>query len=127
LDISRIEAGAMQLALESVNLADVLDEALDIMRPLAAERGIEFSAPVRTDPPVHVLADLHRFKQVLLNLLSNAVKYSPKKSKVSISYRSSGEGNMRIVIRDMGSGIALETLSRLFPSFDLLEAVHIMV
>src|SRR5205085_917204 len=92
LDISRIEAGAMQLSLEPVNLADVLDEALDIMRPLAAERGIEFSAPVRIDPPVHVLADLQRFKQVLLNLFSNAVKYSPKKSKVSISYRSSGEG-----------------------------------
>src|SRR5947199_666536 len=80
LDISRIEAGAMQLSLEPVNLADVLDEALDIMRPLGAERGIEFSAPVRIDPPVHVLADLQRFKQVLLNLFSNAVKYSPKKS-----------------------------------------------
>src|SRR5207248_438983 len=51
LDISRIEAGAMQLCLESVNLADVLDEALDIMRPLAADGGSEFSAPVRIDPP----------------------------------------------------------------------------
>jgi len=122
LDISRIEAGAMQLCLESVNLADVLDEALDIMRPLAAERGTEFSAPVRTDPPVHVLADLQRFKQVLLNLFSNAVKYSPKKSKVSISYRSAGEGTMRIVISDMGSGIASEKLSRLFTPFDRLGA-----
>jgi PAS domain S-box-containing protein len=122
LDISRIEAGAMQLCLESVNLTDVLDEALDIMRPLAAEREIEFSAPVGTDPPVHVLADLQRFKQVLLNLFSNAVKYSPKKSKVSISYRSSGEGTMRIVISDTGPGIASEKLSRLFTPFDRLGA-----
>src|SRR5207248_50221 len=96
--------------------------ALDIMRPLAAERGIEFSAPVRIDPPVHVLADIQRFKQVLLNLFSNAVKYSPKKSKVSISYRSSGEGTMRTVISDMGSGIASEKLSRLFTPFDRLGA-----
>jgi PAS domain S-box-containing protein len=122
LDISRIEAGAMQLCLEAVNLADVLHAAREIMRPLAAERGIEFSAPVRIDPPVHVLADLQRFKQVLLNLFSNAVKYSPKKSKVSISYRSAGEGTMRIVISDTGPGIASEKLSRLFTPFDRLGA-----
>src|SRR5213078_3288927 len=122
LDISRIEAGAMQLSLEPVNLADVLHEALDIMRPMATERAIEFTAPVRTDRPVYVLADLQRFKQVLLNLFSNAVKYSPKKGKVSISYRSSGEGAMRIVVSDMGSGIASEKLSRLFTPFDRLGA-----
>jgi PAS domain S-box-containing protein len=122
LDISRIEAGAMQLSLEPVHLANVLDEAFDIMRPLAAERSIEFTAPVRTDPPVYVLADLQRFKQVLLNLFSNAVKYSPKKGKVSISYRSSGEGTMRIVVSDMGGGIASEKLSRLFTPFDRLGA-----
>jgi len=55
-------------------------------------------------------------------LFSNAVKYSPKKSKVSISYRSSGEGTMRIVISDMGPGIASEKLSRLFTPFDRLGA-----
>ena len=122
LDISRIEAGAMQLSLEPVRLADVLDEALDLIRPLAAERGIEFIAPGRVDPPVYVQADLQRFKQVLLNLFSNAVKYSPKTGKVTISYRSSGEGTMRIVVADMGSGIASEKLSRLFTPFDRLGA-----
>src|SRR5439155_22842791 len=90
LDISRIESGTMQLSLEPVDLANVLHEALDIMRPMAAERAIEFTAPVRTSRPVYVLADRSRFKQVLLNLFSNAVKYSPKKGKVSVSYRSSG-------------------------------------
>jgi len=122
LDISRIEAGAMQLSLEPVRLADVLDEALDLIRPLAAERGIEFIAPTRVDPPVYVEADLQRFKQVLLNLFSNAVKYSPKNGKVTISYRSSGEGTMRIVVADTGSGIASEKLSRLFTPFDRLGA-----
>jgi PAS domain S-box-containing protein len=122
LDISRIEAGAMQLSFEAVCLPNVLDEALDIMRPLAAERGIEFSAPARIDPPVYVEADLHRFKQVLLNLFSNAVKYSPENGKVSISYRSSGEKTIRIVVADMGAGIASEKLSRLFTPFDRLGA-----
>ncbi len=122
LDISRIEAGAMQLSLEPVCLADVLGEALDLIRPLAAERGIEFIMPGRVDPPVYVQADLQRFKQVLLNLFSNAVKYSPKNGKVTISYRSSGEGTLRIVVADMGSGIANEKLSRLFTPFDRLGA-----
>src|SRR4029453_4499607 len=117
LDISRIEAGAMQLSLEPVCLADVLDEALDLIRPLAAERGIEFIAPGRVDPPVYVQADLQRFKQVLLNLFSTVLKYSPKTGKVTISYRSSGEGTMRLVVADMGSGIASEKMSRLFNPF----------
>src|SRR5204862_7415073 len=110
LDISRIEAGAMQLSLEPVNLANVLHEALDIMRPMAAERAIEFTAPVRTSRPVYVLADLQRFKQVSLNLFSNAVKDSPKKGKVSVSYRASGEGAMRGRVSDSGSGIGSEKL-----------------
>src|SRR5207248_2345424 len=122
LDISRIEAGAMQLSPEPVLLADVLDQALDLIRPLAAERDIVFIVPGRVDPPVYVEADLQRFKQVLLNLFSNAVKYSPKNGKVTISYRSSGEGTMRIVVADMGSGIASEKLSRLFTPFDRLGA-----
>lgn len=122
LDISRIEAGAMQLSLEPVRVSDVLDEAHDLIRPLAAERGIQFIIPSRIEPPVYVLADLQRFKQVLLNLFSNAVKYSPKNGKVTVSYRSSGEGTMRIVVADMGSGIASEKLSRLFTPFDRLGA-----
>jgi PAS domain S-box-containing protein len=122
LDISRIEAGAMQLSLEPVRLTDVLEEAHDLIRPLATERGIEFVIPLRVDPPVYVLADLQRFKQVLLNLFSNAVKYSPEHGRVTISYRSSGEGIMRIVVADMGSGIASEKLSRLFTPFDRLGA-----
>ena len=122
LDISRIEAGAMQLSLEPVCLPDVLDEALDLIRPLATERGIEFITPGRVDPPIYLQADFQRFKQVLLNLFSNAVKYSPKNGKVTISYRSSGEGTMRIVVADMGLGIASEKLSRLFTPFDRLGA-----
>jgi protein-histidine pros-kinase len=122
LDISRIEAGAMQLSLEPVCLPDVLAEALDLIRPLATERGIEFVTPARVDPPVYLQADFQRFKQVLLNLFSNAVKYSPKNGKVMISYRSSGEGTMRIVVADMGLGIASEKLSRLFTPFDRLGA-----
>ncbi|MDP9254402.1 MAG: PAS domain S-box protein [Verrucomicrobiota bacterium] len=123
LDISRIEAGSLQLSLEPVCVADALEEALDLMRPLAAERAIELVAPpVHVDGAAHVLADPQRFKQVLLNLLSNAVKYTPIKGEVAISYSCSGKDSFRIVVSDTGSGIPGEKLARLFTPFDRLGA-----
>lgn len=77
LDISRIEAGNLQLSLEPVSVGEVLRETLDLMRPLAAERTLELTVDTGLDSNCHVLADRQRLKQVLLNLLTNAVKYTP--------------------------------------------------
>jgi PAS domain S-box-containing protein len=122
LDISKIEAGSLQLSLEPVSVADALEEALNLLRPRAAERAIEIVAPVPMDATAHVLADPQRFKQVLLNLLSNAVKYTPIKGEVAISYSCSGKDTFRIVVSDTGSGIPGEKLARLFTPFDRLGA-----
>src|SRR5206468_9864734 len=85
LDISRIEAGTLQLSLEPVCLEEAIAEALDLMRPLAAERSITLGASEALDSTTYVLADRQRLKQVLLNLLSNAVKYSATQGSVTIS------------------------------------------
>jgi two-component system sensor histidine kinase/response regulator len=122
LDISRIEVGRLQLSLEPVCVAEALQEALDLMRPLAAERAIEIAAPSGLDPSSFVLADRQRFKQVLLNLLTNAVKYTPIGGDVTVSCASSGECNVRVTVRDTGSGIASDKLSRVFTPFDRLGA-----
>ncbi|MEY2585446.1 MAG: two-component system, sensor histidine kinase and response regulator, partial [Verrucomicrobiota bacterium] len=74
LDISRIEAGHLQLSVEPVALTQVLEEALNLMRPLAADRGMELVIDEDLDNDLHLLADRQRLKQVLLNLLTNAVK-----------------------------------------------------
>src|SRR5207244_8256615 len=74
LDMSRIEAGRLNLSLEPVCLATALDEALDLIRPLAADRSIKISTPI-IDPNCYVLADHQRLRHVLLNLASNALKY----------------------------------------------------
>src|SRR5256885_16982198 len=76
LDISRIEAGHLQLSVEPVSVAEVLEEALDLMRPLAADRSMQLCVDAQPDKDLHVLADHQRLKQVLLNLLTNAVKYT---------------------------------------------------
>jgi PAS domain S-box-containing protein len=122
LDISRIEVGRMQLSLEPVCVADALKEALDLMRPLAAERVIQLSTSVEMDPSVYVLADRQRFKQVLLNLLTNAVKYTPVSGSVTVSYSANGAENVRVFVTDTGSGIPQEKLIRLFTPFDRLGA-----
>ncbi len=122
LDISRIEAGRMQLSLEPVCVADALEETLDLMRPLATERSIQLSASVDIDAGVHVLADRQRFKQVLVNLLNNAVKYTPFFGGVAVSYHVPGNEKVRVLVSDTGSGIPAEKLARLFTPFERLGA-----
>ena len=122
LDISRIEAGNLQLSVEPVCVEEAINEALDLMRPLAAERTIGLGATPLLDNSTYVLADRQRLKQVLLNLLSNAVKYTAIHGSVSVTFTDSGNGFTRISVRDNGAGIAVEKLARLFTPFDRLGA-----
>ena len=122
LDISRIESGRMQLSLEPVCAADALTEALDLMRPLAAERSIQLSTLASFDNSVFVLADRQRLKQVLLNLLTNAVKYTPVSGTVSVAHNTNGDESVRILVHDTGPGIPNEKLARLFIPFERLGA-----
>src|SRR6476659_8549291 len=121
LDISRIESGTLQLSLEPVCIEEAISEALDLMRPLAAERSIALSAKESLDSTTYVLADRQRLKQVLLNLLSNAVKYSAMQGAVAISFADS-QRFTRISVRDTGAGIPVDKLARLFTPFDRLGA-----
>jgi len=123
LDISRIEAGKLQLSLEPVCVADALEETLDLLRPLAAERKIEISADTEMDAGVYVMADRQRFKQVLLNLLTNGVKYTPQFGQVTASYRAEGD-SIRVTVSDTGPGIPADKRERLFMPFERLGAEH---
>jgi PAS domain S-box-containing protein len=122
LDISRIEAGNLQLSVEPVCLEEAMNEALDLMRPLAAERTIGLATDSSLESATYVLADRQRLKQVLLNLLSNAVKYTAINGSVTLAFSSSTKGFTRISVRDNGAGIAVEKLARLFTPFDRLGA-----
>lgn len=122
LDISRIEAGNLQLSVEPVSLAEVLEETLDLMRPLASDRSMEISVAPELDAEQYVLADRQRLKQVLLNLLTNAVKYTPVGGKVTISGDVSKPETVRVIVTDTGSGIPAPKLARLFTPFDRLGA-----
>ena len=94
LDISRIEAGRVELSLEPVSVAEAVGETLDLIKPLASERGVQVH-PVAADDPLreaYIMADRQRFKQVLLNLLSNAVKYNRPGGSVRLEYLAGAGG-----------------------------------
>jgi signal transduction histidine kinase/ActR/RegA family two-component response regulator len=124
LDLSRIEAGRLQLSPEPVLVGDVLREALDLVRPLAAERRVRLAvgADAGAAAPRRVVADLQRLKQVLLNLLSNAIKYNREGGGVVLACEAAPDERLRLVVTDTGPGIPADRLARLFTPFERLGA-----
>jgi len=122
LDIARIEAGRLSLSPEPILPAEVLQEALDLIAPLAAQRALVIDLPEL--PHQYIQADHQRFKQVLLNLLSNAVKYNREGGRVTLACEPVPEApdRLRLAVSDSGPGIPLEKLGRLFQPFDRLGA-----
>jgi signal transduction histidine kinase/CheY-like chemotaxis protein len=122
LDITRIEAGRLALSFGAVAVGRVLDEAAELIRPLADARGVVLEAAWREAAPLHVQADRQRLLQILLNLLSNGVKYNAEGGRLAVEV-SRGEGDtVRIAVRDTGPGIAPADLARLFVPFERLPA-----
>jgi PAS domain S-box-containing protein len=129
LDIARIESGRQQLSLEPVRLEAVLQEALSLARPLAAQAGIELDGAEVPEDALFVRADRQRLVQVLLNLLSNAIKYNRPGGEVRLGWETTaaGEGGdprVRLRVRDTGVGIAPEMRDQLFVPFARLGAEY---
>lgn len=118
LNISRIESGTVSLSLEPVLASEIIQEATDLVRPLALARGIVMDIDV---PPTWVFADRQRFTQVVINLLSNAVKYNCENGAIYVT-TIEANGNLQVEICDTGAGISPKMADRLFVAFDRLGA-----
>jgi signal transduction histidine kinase/ActR/RegA family two-component response regulator len=121
LDISRIEAGQLSLSLEPVEIRSLLDDAIELIQPMADGRGVVLRAPEMSNRSGYVRADSQRLKQVLINLLSNAVKYNREGGEVRVSVEAAGSDRMRIEVVDTGRGIARDSLAKLFTPFERLD------
>ena len=122
LDISRIETGTLRLSLEPVLVSDVIEDAVQLIRPLADDRGIRLHSQLRAEiGEAYVVADRQRLGQVVLNLLSNAVKYNVEGGRVSVSAGTT-DGRIRIGVTDTGPGIPDEKIPLLFTPFERLGA-----
>jgi protein-histidine pros-kinase len=115
LDISRAEAGTFALSVEPTELQSVVADAVELVQPLAAERGAQIE--VRTENDLHVLADRQRLLQVFLNLLGNAVKYGREQGAISVAWRLVQE-RVRVEVTDDGEGIDAESLAAIFDPFE---------
>ncbi len=122
LDLACIEAGKITVSLEPVGVADIVDEALTVVRPLAQKLNIDLIDQITCNKELYVLADKTRLKQVLLNLLSNGIKYNRRGGSVTISSQLEEGSRLRIEVTDTGMGIPEEKMGRLFDPFNRLGA-----
>ncbi|MFP5392946.1 MAG: ATP-binding protein, partial [Gammaproteobacteria bacterium] len=120
LDVGRIESGQLSLATSPVALLPVLQEAIILLKPLAAQYQVQLPAPGE-EHALTVLADRQRLMQIVLNLLSNAIKYNARHGQVRLSV-SAEDGMVAIAFMDEGAGIADDMRERLFTPFDRLGA-----
>lgn len=117
LDLSRIEAGRIDLRHEEFAAADAISEVLSVTGPLAESKRIELASEM--PPMILAYGDRTRFKQILYNLLSNAVKFTPMAGRVQVSAEPD-YGQIRFCVSDTGIGIPLEQQTAIFEEFSQL-------
>ncbi|MEX2198682.1 MAG: sensor histidine kinase [Burkholderiales bacterium] len=115
LDLSKIEAGRMDLDVQSFPAAPALEAALALVRERAHRKEIALSLAL--DPALgEMRADERKFKQILLNLLSNAIKFTPEGGRIAVSARQNGAG-LEVAVSDNGIGIAPQDQATVFEEF----------
>ena len=122
LDIARIEANKMQLSPEPVRVSHIVGETLNLIQPLAAQRGCTIVDDISGLDDYYVLADRQRLTQVLLNIVSNAIKYNNDTGCVTLNCHTVEGNRLRIEIVDTGPGLSPEQMERIFNPFDRLGA-----
>jgi len=121
LDLSRIEAGRMQLILEPVAVERVIRDCVSLVQSLAEQHRITLVRDSIPPTDINVMADPVRLKQVVLNLLSNAIKYNNKDGSVHVQIKQTGN-EICIAVRDTGDGLSESQQQKLFEPFERLDA-----
>ena len=122
LDISKIEAGKIELVEETFNLPKLISSIDLIVRPRCLEKNIAFAVETYGLEAEHFISDPLRLRQVLINLLGNAVKFTPEKGSVALTVtgtaRNNGRSLINFTIKDTGIGMAPEIMTNLFKPFE---------
>jgi signal transduction histidine kinase/CheY-like chemotaxis protein len=118
LDLTRIEAGRLELTPRPLSLRAWLREAMDLVRPAAGAKRIALHLDLAEEVPKLVLADPVRLRQILLNLLGNAVKFTPEGGTVMLRAELVADGLLRFTVMDNGPGVAPELRGSLFGEFN---------
>lgn len=123
LDLSKIEAGKMELAFDEVNIVDVTSSVLSTMAGLVKDKQVEMKRIIEPDLPT-VRADAIRIRQVMINLLSNAAKFTDEGDilvEVSLKAGPTGRSEVQVSVTDTGPGISEEDQAKLFQPFSQVD------
>ena len=121
LDLSRIESGRLDIHLEPIQLAPVIEDCVAQIKPLATQRNLHITLDLSQAGAIE--ADCSRLKQVLINLLSNAIKYNRLSGSIHIACAVHGD-YLRIGVHDSGLGIPEAFIPRLFLPFERLDSAY---
>jgi nitrogen-specific signal transduction histidine kinase/CheY-like chemotaxis protein len=115
LDLSKIEAGRLDLNLENIIASEAVEESLAALRPLADKKSqtLEHDCPV----DLAIYADRTRFRQVLMNLVGNAIKFTPEGGRIAVSAAKADENRVTVTVADNGPGIDAADQQMIFDSF----------
>jgi PAS domain S-box-containing protein len=116
LDLSKIEAGKIELRLQPVEFPGLIEDLFVTVRPLADEHGSTLTLAQTLDRPTSIISDPRRLRQILLNLLSNAIKFGRGKP-IEVAVERGADGGMRLGVTDRGDGISAEDQERIFHEF----------
>ncbi|UMZ72666.1 PAS domain-containing hybrid sensor histidine kinase/response regulator [Natranaerofaba carboxydovora] len=124
LDLSKIEAGQIELENENFNLANMIDRIAELMAFRAQQKGLEMPIRIKQDVPNYLIGDVSRLRQIIINLLGNAIKFTEEgeivlevgvKEKEAINDKRKAE--LIFAVKDTGIGIAKDKQERIFASF----------
>jgi signal transduction histidine kinase len=122
LDLSKIEAGKMELVREPLSVADAVNEVLAASSSLLQKKSLALTANVSRELP-HILADRLRFNQIVLNLVSNAVKFTEQGGVIiSAQIDPADPGKMRVEVADTGIGIPQNKINAIFDRFSQADS-----
>jgi two-component system, sensor histidine kinase len=124
LDFSRSEAGSLPIHSQPFALQPVLQEAADMVRASALEKGLSLDVQIRIAPDEWVEGDAMRLRQVVLNLLGNAIKFTAHGGVRLLAARDDDTGHLRVAISDTGEGIAAQELPRIFEPFHQAQGTY---
>jgi signal transduction histidine kinase/HPt (histidine-containing phosphotransfer) domain-containing protein len=123
LDISKIESGKLELEATRFDLRNTVDQTLELLAPLAFDKGLEISAWVDAALPAQLVGDPTRFRQIMLNLLSNAIKFTATgEIELRLQRSTADPAFLEGCVEDTGIGIPEDKLGRLFQSFSQADA-----
>jgi CheY-like chemotaxis protein/signal transduction histidine kinase/CHASE3 domain sensor protein len=116
LDLSKIEAGHVEIRPESVSVERLAGNLRQLFDPIARDRGLDFAVEIAPEGPPSIETDLQRLEQVLKNMLSNAFKFT-EAGKVTLAIRPAGRGQISLSVTDTGIGIAEDQQQSVFEAF----------